>query len=109
MSTPFSVLLPATPPGAIKVTSINGIPINANPFSFPDAQINSPNPVIVNVQAQYIPIGTVPKIIVFSETGPDQTVNCSPLQGASIQQTTCSAQITFPTGGSRGFVTATWQ
>ena len=47
----------------------NGIPINANPFSFPDATINSSTPVTVNVQAQFIPIGTIPKIIVMSETG----------------------------------------
>jgi hypothetical protein len=85
------------------------IPINANTFGFPDATINSSLPITVNVQAHFIPLGTVPKIIVMSETGPDRTVNCSPLQGANIQQSACSALISFPTGGSRGFVKATWQ
>ena len=91
----------------IKATSINGIPINANPFSFPDATLNASGPVTVNVQAQFIPVGTVPKVIVMSEIGPDQAVNCSPLAG-TLQQSTCSASITFPTGGSCGFVKATW-
>jgi hypothetical protein len=110
-STPFNVLPPTTPPGTIQVTSIvtpsGTIPINANPFSFPDAVINTSSPITVNVQAQYIPTGTVPKIIVFSETGSDQTVSCSALAG-TLTTSTCSASITFPTGGSRGFVKATW-
>jgi len=110
-SPPFMVVPPTVPPSALKVTSlvVGGvtIPINANPFSFPDATINSSTPVTVNVQAQFIPIGTIPKIIVMSETGTDQTVNCAALQG-TLQQSTCSASITFPTGGSRGFVKATW-
>jgi hypothetical protein len=105
------VIPPTAPPSALKVTSlvVGGvtIPINANPFSFPDATINSSVPVIVNVQAQFIPVGTVPGIIVISETGADQTVNCSPLVG-TLQQSTCSSSITFPTGGSRGLVKATW-
>jgi len=111
-SAPFMVVPPTTPPSALKVTSlvVGGVtmPVNANPFSFPDATINSAGPVTVNVQAQFVPLGTIPRIIVMSETGPDQTVNCSALAG-TLTQSTCSAQITFPTGGSRGFVKATWQ
>jgi hypothetical protein len=112
VSPPFYPVVPSTAPITLTVTSlvIGGvtIPINANPFSFPDVVINSSSPVIVNVQAQFIPVGTVPKITVMSETGPDQTLNCSPLSG-TLQQSTCSVSITFPTGGSRGFVKATWQ
>jgi hypothetical protein len=107
VSTPFNVALPATSPSQLTVTSINGISINANPFSFPDAVINSSGPVTVNVQAQYIPVGIVPNIIVTSESGSVQTVACSPLQG-TLQLSTCTASITFSTGGSRGFVKATW-
>lgn len=106
-SVPFALALPATSPAVIKVTSINGIPINANPFSFPDAPINTTGPVTVNVQAQYIPLGTIPKIYVYGESGPDQTISCSALSG-TLQQSTCTASITFVTGGSRGFVKATW-
>jgi hypothetical protein len=73
---------PSSAPSSIKATSINGIPINANPFSFPDATLNASGPVTVNVQAQFIPVGTVPKVIVMLEIGPDQDVNCSPLAGS---------------------------
>src|SRR5262249_38289338 len=112
-STPLSVVtvVPATPPSSLTVTGIvtstGTIPINANPFSFPDALINASGPVTVNVQAQYVPTGIVPKIIVFSESGSDQTVNCSPLAG-TLASSTCSAAITFPTNASFGFVKATW-
>jgi len=64
------------------------------PFSFPDATLNASGPVTVNVQAQFIPVGTVPKVIVMSEIGPDQAVNCSPLAG-TLQQSTCSASSHF--------------
>jgi len=110
-STPFTLAVPVTPPSWVKVTSlvVGGvtIPINANPFSFPDATINTSAPVTVKVQAQYIPIGTVPKIIVMFESGADQTVSCSPLAG-TLKESSCSAPITFPTGGARGYVKATW-
>jgi hypothetical protein len=107
-SLPFNVITPVTQgaPG-LQVTSINGVSINANPFSFPDTTINTASAVTVNVSAQYIPVGTVPQILIYSEFGPDQTVPCSALQG-TLQQSTCSASIQFPTGGSRGFVKATW-
>lgn len=101
------LLLPTTPPPSVKVTSINGTPINANPFSFPDTSINSTSPVIVTVEAHYVPIGTIPKVIIFSESGNDQTVNATALSG-TLALSTATATITFPTGGSRGYVKATW-
>jgi len=112
-STPISVAAPSTPPSSLKVvslvTSSGTIPINANPFSFPDAVINSSGPITVNVQAQYIPLGTIPNIIVLSEGASDQSVACSAGLQGTLPQSTCRASITFPTGGSRGFVKATWQ
>ena len=112
-SAPFMVIPPVTPPSAITVTGlvVNGVtnPINVNPFSFPDATINASGSVQVNVQAQFIPLGTVPKVIVMSESGPDQSVPCSSPLSGTFQLSTCTASITFPTGGSRGFVKATWQ
>jgi hypothetical protein len=106
-SVPYSLALPATAPSSITVTSINGVAINANPFSFPDTTINTSSPVVINIQAQYIPPGTVPTLTIFSETGPDQVITASPLSG-TLQQSTSTVNITFPTGGSRGFVKATW-
>lgn len=106
-SVPFAIALPASAPGSLTVTSINGVTINANPFSFPDTTINSSGPVTIKIQAQYIPPGTVPKLTVFSDTGADQVIACSPLSG-TLQSSTSTATVTFPTGGSRGFVKATW-
>jgi hypothetical protein len=107
ISVPFGLALPATPPASIKVAAINGVTINANPFTFPDSTINTNSPVTINVQAQYIPPGTVPKIYVFSESGPDQTITCTALAG-TLQQSSCTASVTLVTGGSRGFVKAAW-
>ena len=107
-SVPYALNLPTAPLPVISVTSVGGIAINANPFSFPDAAINSSSPVTVNVQAQYIPVGTIPNVIVYSENGPDMTVPCSAGLQGTLTQSTCSASITFPTGASRGFVKATW-
>jgi len=107
ISTPLAVILPSTPPPTLKVTSINGVPINSNPFSFPDTTVNSSSPIVVSIEAHYIPLGTIPKVIVFSEVGPDQVVNASALSG-TLAVSTATANITFPTGGSRGYVKATW-
>jgi hypothetical protein len=62
----------------------------------------------VNVEAQYIPVGTIPMVIVMSETGSDESIACSAGLAGTLQKSTCSAQVTFPAGGSRGFVKATW-
>jgi hypothetical protein len=90
------------------VTGAGTFAINANPFKFPDATINSTGPITINVQAQYIPVGTTPNIIVNSENGPDQTVACSAGLQGTLAQSSCSASITLPFGASRGFVKATW-
>lgn len=107
-STPFKLFVPINPPSSLRVSSIAGISINANPFTFPDVNINTSSPVTVQVEGRFIPIGTVVKLYVFSETGPDQTIDTTPLQG-SFQQSTASASVSLPPGGSRGFVRATWQ
>ena len=103
---PIPLILPTTPPPSIRVTKINGVVINANQFGF-DATINSTSPITVNIEAHYVPVGTVPKVIVFSETGPDQVITASALSG-NLSLSTATASITFPTGGSRGYVKATW-
>jgi hypothetical protein len=105
-STPYALNSPLTPPGAIRVTSVNGTPITENPFTFPDTTINSSAPVSVVIKAQYIPPGTIPTIYIFSETG-GQSVQAPALTG-TLQNSTSTLNITFPTGGSRGFVKAIW-
>jgi len=106
-SPPFQIVLPATPPSSVRVASIAGIPINANPFSFPDAVINSSSPVAVVIEARYVPPGTVPKVFVFSENVADQAVTAPALAG-TLQLSTSTVNVTIPAGGSRGFVKLTW-
>ena len=107
-STPDPLLLPSTPPPTMIVTAINGVPINANPFAFPDITINTSSPIVINIEAHYVPLGTIPKVTIFSEGGPDQVVNASVGLAGTLAVSTTTATITFPTGGSRGFVKATW-
>ncbi|MDX2149367.1 MAG: hypothetical protein SFV54_01435 [Bryobacteraceae bacterium] len=106
-SVPYLLNLPATGPPTIIVTSINGQTINANPFSFPDATISSSTPVPIVIQAQNVPVGTIAKVYVFSEAGPDQVINIGPLTG-TLASSTATANITYPQGGTRGYVKATW-
>jgi hypothetical protein len=107
-STPNPLTLPSTPPSTIIVTAVNGVPINANPFAFPDTTINTSSPVVINIEAHYVPLGTIPKVTIFSEAGPDLIVNASAGLAGTLAVSTTTATIPFPTGGSRGFVKATW-
>jgi hypothetical protein len=107
-SSPYPLTLPALPTPSIKVTSINGVPINSNPFTFPDITINTGSSVPVTIQAQYVPVGTIANIYVFSDGGPDQVISIGPLTGTDSSSTTATANITYPPGGSHGYVKATW-
>jgi hypothetical protein len=107
-STPFALNLPSTGAPSVTVTSINGQAITSNPFSFPDITINTSSQVPIVVQATNVPHATaVVTIIVFSETGPDQMISIGPLVGTDASST-ATANITYPPGGSRGYVKATW-
>jgi hypothetical protein len=105
-SLPFALNLPTTPPPVIKVTSINGIAINANPFSFPDATINSPTPVPVVINATNMPANASVTMYLLSDTQANQAIPIT-LQGTSASST-ATVQVTFPSNGTRGFVKATW-
>jgi hypothetical protein len=107
-STPFALNLPTVALPSVRVTAINGQPINANPFSFPDININTTSQVPITIQATNVPIATaVVKIYVFSETGADQVIPIGPLTGTDASST-ATANITYQPGGSRGYVKATW-
>ncbi len=105
-STPNQLALPASSP-VVKVSSIAGIAINANPFTFPDVTINTISAVPVVVQAQNVPPGAVPTLYILSETGPDQVIAAPALQG-TLQSSSSTVNITYPPGGSRGLVRLTW-
>ncbi len=108
-STPYQLLLPTAGQSTIQVTSINGTPIHANPFQFPDIEINTGSAVPVVIGATQIPIGTASTVTVtiFTETG-DQTITGCQLAG-TLSSSTCTVQITFPGGGTWGLVKVTWR
>lgn len=106
-SIPFALNLPTAPLPVISVTSINGVAINANPFSFPDATINTGSPVPVIITATNVPLTSIVKLYLLSDMGPNQTIPVT-LTGSN-QSSTATINVTFPTIGTRGFVKAVFQ
>ena len=105
---PFNVFLPTFP--SVRLTSVAGVPVNQSPtgsFQMPDVTISSTSPVTVVIEARNVPVGTVVKLHLFSENGPDQFVDSAPLAGTS-QTSTATASVVFPSGFSRGFLRASW-
>jgi hypothetical protein len=105
-SLPFSLNLPTAPASVITVASINGIAINANPFSFPDATINSATPVPVVINATNLPVNAAVTLYLLSDASPNQAIPVT-LTGNNTTST-ATVQVTFASGGTRGFVKATW-
>jgi len=107
----FNGNIPGVPQPSVQVTSINGQPITENPFSFPDIQINTDQPVNVVITGNQVPVGTIPTLVILGETA-DQDLSCTGgLQQGSLPagQTSCTIPIMFNYGGSRGLVKTTWQ
>jgi hypothetical protein len=82
------------------------VTVNANPFVFPDVTINTGSPVQVIILGTNIPPGTSGNLYVFSENSPDQVVPFT-LTG-TLQSTTATVSVPYPSGGSRGFAKAIW-
>jgi hypothetical protein len=78
---------PATPVG-----SLNG---------FPDVILSpvASNPVIVNLQAMNVPVGTVLQVTVTPQSGTRATVTSTALSG-TFASSTASAMVTLPQGVS---------
>jgi hypothetical protein len=106
-SVPYVLNLPNAPLAAITVISVNGIPINANPFSFPDATINTSSPVAVVISATNVPLASTVKLYVVSDLQPNQSIPVT-LTG-NDKASTATVNVTFGPGGSRGFVKAVFQ
>ena len=105
-SLPFSLNLPTAPPPVITVASINGVATNANPFSFPDTTINSTAPVPVVINATNLPTNATVTLYLLSDTSPNQAIPVT-LTGDSTTST-ATVPVMFASGGTRGFVKATW-
>lgn len=105
-SLPFALNLPTAPPPVIKVDSISGVTINANPFSFPDTTINTGSPVPVVIKATNLPAGATVTLYLLSDTAANQAIPVT-LAG-NTQASSGTVNVTFPSGGTRGFVKASW-
>lgn len=105
-STPNAIALPASPPSTVQVTSINGVTINANPFTFPDLQLTTGTSVPVVIQGVYVPPNTPGNLYVLFESTPDKVVPFT-LTG-TLASTTATVNIAFPPGGARGYAKVTW-
>ncbi len=105
-SLPFALNLPTAPPPVITVASINGVAINANPFSFPDDTINSTTAVPVVINATNMPVNATVNLFLLSDTAANQSIPVT-LQG-NTSASAATINVLFPSGGTRGFVKATW-
>ena len=76
-------------------------------FTVPDVTVNANSPLAVAIQAANVPVGTVVTLVIFSENGPDQTIQSTPLAG-TLTSSTATASVTLPSGFSKGFVEATF-
>jgi len=93
------------------VTSVAGEPVPTNPtgsFELPDVSIDEGSATIVEIEAHYIPPGTVVQIHLFSLEAPDQVVDSTPLAG-TLETSTATASVVFPPGFTRGYPRAVWR
>lgn len=105
-SAPYNLALPVGGSPTLNVTRVNDIPINANPFSFPDITLSTGSPVPVIVSGSNIPPGTTGSLFIFSEGSPDQTIPFT-LAG-TLAATTATVNVQYPVGGSRGYAKVVW-
>lgn len=107
---PYNTFLTATIPPTLRVTSVNGVPVSqpsTGTFEVPDVTINTNSPVMVQIQASQVPVGTVANLVFYSDNGPDIAISSTPLQG-TLAASTATATVTFPPGYTRGIVTASF-
>lgn len=105
-----TILLLTSPQPKVRVTSVGGQAISANPkgsFDPVDVTISTAQAVTIALEGKNIPTGTTVAVTVVNETESSQVVTSSPLSGA-VELSTASANVTIPAGFSRIFTRATW-
>ena len=95
---PFATaaMYPPPAPPVITVASINGVAINANPFSFPDTTINTGSPVPVVIQATNLPVNATVTLYVLSDTAANQAIPLTLVGNTASSSATIP--VTFPSG-----------
>jgi hypothetical protein len=111
-ATPVNLFLPAVnSQPKITVTSIGGIAVPSSPtgsFVVPDVLLNSTSPLTVTIQANNVPVGTVPTVHFSTQNFPDQTITAGAGLAGTAASSSTTATVTLNPGYSIGFVTATW-
>lgn len=110
MGSPFATFVPTTPIPSITVVSVGTATLPQPPtgsLTTPDATLDTTTLSTITIQAANIPVGTVITLHVFSDNSTDQTVQSTPLAG-TLQSSTATATVTFPSGYSLNYVKATW-
>ena len=109
-ATPFGLFLTSAGIPSLRVVSIGGSAVAPSPtgaFVVPDVTVNSNAALPVIIEGKNVPEGTIVTLTIFSENGPDQTIQSSPLAG-NLAASTATANVTLPSGFSKGFVKATF-
>lgn len=109
-ATPFGLFVSSTGIATLRVVSVGGSLVATSPtgtFTIPDVTVNSNAALAVAIEAANVPTGTIVTLTIFSENGPDQTIQSTPLIG-NLAASTATANVTLPSGFSKGFVKATF-
>ncbi len=93
-----------------RVTKIGGVSLPEVPggsFTVPDVVLNTSEPVLFEIEAENIPVGTTFKIQLFNETTYASEETSYPLVGTAALSS-ATASITIPNGNTWGYVYATF-
>jgi hypothetical protein len=99
---PFGLFLPPNPQPSVSVISASGTPITGKEIT-----LRERSPVLLIVEARFIPPGTVIQLELFQEDGKTQIISTTPLQG-TFERSRATAFVNLPGGVSRVQVEATW-
>ncbi len=111
------VLIPETysPPVSgifprLRVTSIDGMAVPSPPFGIfdmPDIELDEGAPIVFEIEAFNVPVGTTAKLYLFSENNFDEQFTSTPLAG-TLANSTATVTTAVPQGFAQGFVYASW-
>jgi hypothetical protein len=107
---PEPILLPSSGSPVIRIASVDNLPVPSTPrgiFTPADITINKPLPVAIAIEGKNIPIDTKVTITVLNETEGPIVIESSPLAG-TMDSSTATVDLKFPTGFSQIFTYAKW-
>jgi hypothetical protein len=110
LAAPYNSFVSPQAPSTVTITTVNGVPVTEPPtgsFQTPDVTINSSGSVALAIQATNVPVGSIVNLQFYSDNANDLFVQSTPLAG-TLAQSTATANVTFPTGYTRGLVFASF-